>query len=381
MDNNKYGLWTRISPKYSRDISQKRDKHDALQDLKKNYENIKSPIAYTGISNIYRYYDGILSQKAIKDFLATVDTYSLHKNSRVTGYNPCFIRYHRQQLQLDLVDVQSLSNHNDNYRFLLMGIDPFSRYGFSEPLKNKKSETVLNGFKEMLRKANKYPSSVMTDGGTEFTNSLFIQFCKRNSIEFKRSYTSYHASFVERFNRTIKNRIYSYMDGARTERFIDVLQDIISSYNNTVHRMISLKPADAELKHNHFKVREKMQQYYSKFKDQKPKYKVGDTVRISTNKNKFHRGFEIQNQNEIFVVGAINTKLPKPLYKLHKYGNPYELIKGSFYEHELTLTRIEKFHIEKILKKSKKQVLVKWQGYTEPTWEPKGYIESILKAR
>ena len=141
------------------------------------------------------------------------------------------------------------------------------------------------------------------------------------------------------------------MDGARTERFIDVLQDMISSYNNTVHRMISLKPADAELKHNHFKVREKMQQYYSKFKDQKPKYKVGDTVRISTNKNKFHRGFEIQNQNEIFVVGAINTKLPKPLYKLHTYGNLYELIKGSFYEHEVTSTRLEKFHIEKILKK------------------------------
>ena len=378
MSIDSYEFWTDISPAFSNRKSENSRLSDPLQHLQENYQNVKSPISYSGISNIYNYYGGRLSHKKIKDFLASVNTYTLHKKSRVTGYNPSFIRYHRQQMQLDLIDVQKLSLHNDDYRFLLMAIDCFTRYGFSIPLKNKTSIAVLNGFKSILRKAGKLPHSVMTDGGTEFINSKFIKFCEENSIRCHRSYTSTHASFVERFNRTIKNKLYTYMDGARTERYIDVLEDLINSYNNSIHRMIGLKPAEAELKKNHMQVRERMQQYYSKFSKQKPKYKIGDTVRITAIPNQFHRGFEIQNKNEIFVVSEINTKLPRPLYKLHTFGNQNEIIKGSFYENELTHTKINQFYIEKILKKTKNKVLVKWEGYSVPTWEPRKYIESVF---
>lgn len=97
--------------------------------------------------------------------------------------------------------------------------------------------------------------------------------------------------------------------------------------------------------------------------------------------SKFQRGFEIQNASEIFVVSSINTNLPLPLYKIHTYGKPEDVIKGSFYESELTLTKLDHFQIENILRKTKNKVLVKWQGYSEPTWEPRRYIESILKGK
>ena len=40
---------------------------------------------------------------------------------------------------------------------------------------------------------------------------------------------------VERFIRTLKNKIY-----------FDVLDDIINKYNNTVHRTIKMKPVDVK---------------------------------------------------------------------------------------------------------------------------------------
>ena len=82
----------------------------------------------------------------------------------------------------------------------------------------------------------------------------------------------------------------------------------------------------------------------------------------------------------MFVIKEINSKLPIPLYKLHTYGDPNEIIKGSFYEHELTITKIKEFDIESILKKTRNKVLVKWLGYERPTWEPRKYIESVLKS-
>ena len=352
---------------------------DPLHHLEKNYENIKSPIAFSGVRKVYNYYGGRLSQKDIKDYLSGINSYTLHRKSRITGHNPSFIKYWRQQMQVDLVDVQSLAKYNNDFRYLLNCIDPFSRYGFCEPLKNKKALTVLQGFKKVLQKAKKYPSTVVSDSGSEFINSNFVQFCKQNYIKCYKSYTSTHASFVERYNRTIKNKIYAYMDGVKTQRYIDVLQNIVDSYNNSVHRMIGMTPQNAELSKNHLKVRQKMQQYYNKFPQRKPKYKIGDTVRISALPTKFHRGFEIQNKSEVFVIKEINSKLPIPLYKLHTYGDSNEIIKGSFYEHELTLTKIKEFDIESILQKTRNKVLVKWVDYERPTWEPRKYIESVLK--
>ena len=83
-------------------------------------------------------------------------------------------------------------------------------------------------------------------------------------------------------------------------------------------------------------------------------------------------------KNFVARKNNVNTNLPRPLYKLHTFGDPNEIIKGSFYGNELTLTNLDQFYIEKVLRKTKNKVLVKWQGYQVPTWEPRKYIESIL---
>lgn len=121
--------------------------------------------------------------------------------------------------------------------------------------------------------------------------------------------------------------------------------------------------------------------YQSKVKKQHLKYKRGQTVRITTFLNKFQRGFEIQNTNEIFVIHSININLPLPMYKLHLLGNSQKIIKGSFYEHELIATELEKLYIEKKLRNNEEWTLIKLSGHSVPAWEPRIYRQDILKKK
>ena len=50
------------------------------------------------------------------------------------------------------------------------------------------------------------------------------------------------ANYVERLIKTIKNKIRRYMSQKRTERYIDVLQDMVNSYNKTWHSGIQSEP-------------------------------------------------------------------------------------------------------------------------------------------
>uniref|UniRef100_A0A158P516 Integrase catalytic domain-containing protein n=1 Tax=Tetranychus urticae TaxID=32264 RepID=A0A158P516_TETUR len=50
-------------------------------------------------------------------------------------------------------------------------------------------------------------------------------------------------AIVERFNRTLRNRIYRFLSHNSTKRYINVLQDIVESYNNSFHRTIGMSPS------------------------------------------------------------------------------------------------------------------------------------------
>ena len=49
---------------------------------------------------------------------------------------------------------------------------------------------------------------------------------------------------VERFIRTLKNKIYKHMTAVSKNVCFNVLEDIINKYNNTIHRTIKIKPIE-----------------------------------------------------------------------------------------------------------------------------------------
>ena len=81
---------------------------NSLEDLKLNYTKLGHPLFFSGITQIQRYYKNRLSLYKIKDFLSSVYSYTLHKESHDGIRNPYFIRFKRQQWQIDLIEIQNV---------------------------------------------------------------------------------------------------------------------------------------------------------------------------------------------------------------------------------------------------------------------------------
>ena len=153
---------------------------------------------------------------------------------------------------------------------------------------------------------------------------------KRKGIKF---YTSENedlkASVVERFNRSLKTKMYRYFTYKNTRRYIDVLDDMLHSYNNTYHRSIRMAPTEVNVDNEHI-VRKRL--YPIQPKSHKWKYEVGDRVRIAKQKRPFRKGYLGDWSHEIF---KIKSRLPTVPVTYELVDLAGESIKGRFYNQEL----------------------------------------------
>lgn len=171
------------------------------------------------------------------------------------------------------------------------------------------------------------------------------------------------ACVVERFNRTLKEKMWRYFTHAGNKKFIEILDDLVKSYNNSYHRTIGTTPTSVNQK-NENKIWQRM--YSFKNEDIDLKFKVGDKVRITKEKTLFEKGYTPNWTREIFYINKAIPRLP-PVYELKDLNN--QIIEGHFYEQEIQ--KIHKqddvYKIEEILKtktaKGKTQYFVKWLGY------------------
>ena len=79
----------------------------------------------------------------------------------------------------------------------------------------------------------------------------------------------------------------------------------------------------------------------------KPKFKVGDHVRVSKYKHAFEKGFTPNFTAESFVVDAVKPTKPITYRLKHYQGNP---ILGGFYQEELTSVKYPDVYLIESLK-------------------------------
>ena len=157
---------------------------------------------------------------------------------------------------------------------------------------------------------------------------------------------------VEKFIRTLKNKIYKYMTSMSENLHINKLDDVVYEYNNTYHEIIKIKPIN--VKDNTCINIEK------EVNDKKPKFKFGDHVRISKYKIIFAKGYTPNWSEEIFGIKDIKNTILWT-YVINDLNG--EEIIGSFYKKELQKTNQEEFRIEKVIKKTGNKLYVKWKEY------------------
>ena len=256
-----------------------------------------------------------------------------------------------------------MSNYNNQNKFILTCIDCFSRYGWAKPVKNKSGLEIAKVLKEIIKE--KRCKRVQSDKGLEFLNKHVQNLFKSFKIEFwTTNNDDIKASIVERYNRTIKTRLFKYFTANNTKKYVDILQQLVDGYNNTVHSSIGFSPSQVNNSLNNIKVRRKL---YGKFIPfQGYKFQIGQYVRISKTKRVFKKGYLENWSEEIFKIVNREILGSKALYTIQDLNG--QKIEGRFYNFELQkIEYSNNFRIEKVIKKKKigktTSYLVRWSGY------------------
>jgi len=164
---------------------------------------------------------------------------------------------------------------------------------------------------------------------------------------------------------------------------LDVINNLLTSYNNSVHSSIAMAPSKVSPS-NIYSVWQNVNSLRAKISHGRVKFKVGDLVRITKQKVAFAKGYEQTFSTEIIKVVKVFTRVPQPVYKLSDLQD--RSIEGQLYSYELdkvTVSPETVFQIDKIVrtrnKNGIKQHLVKWKGYDETfnSWVKASDIKKI----
>ena len=221
---------------------------------------------------------------------------------------------------LDILDLKDYGPENNRgYRYVLVTIDNFSKFGWTIPLKNKNAQTIKDSFENILTSSKRSPNLIETDRGKEFYNNIFQDFLNKNNIKLYSRNSSYGAVFAERFNRTIRDLLKKIVFEQGDANWIDVLPTITKQYNNRIHSSTKLSPKDASLKKNEGYVYKNL---LDKRKKVKPKFQINDLVRTADLKRTFSKGDTTNWSYKLYkITEIINDTIPS--YKINNLSERY----------------------------------------------------------
>ena len=258
-----------------------------------------------------------MTQKNIKIFINEIYSKPPKKNYATSKTD---VYYIDDIWSLDILDLKDYGPENNRkYRYVLVVIDNFSKFGWTIPLKNKNAQTIKDSLENILLNSKRKPNLIESDRGKEFYNNIFQDFLNKNNIKLYSRNSSYGAVFAERFNRTIRDLLKKVVFENGDANWIDVLQTITKQYNNRIHSSIKLSPKDASLKKNEGFVYRNL---LDKRKKIKPKYEIGNLVRTADLKRTFSKGDTTNWSYKLYkITEIINDTIPS--YRLDNLPERY----------------------------------------------------------
>ena len=332
------------------------------------FYNVSHPSGFSSVAKLFRaakLVDSTIKKDDVTEWLRRQETYAVHRPARknISGRKTVVSRP-LIQWQLDLVDMSKYRSHNSNFTFLLTGVDVFSRFAFALPLKNKRGDTVASAIKEIFVSTGQAPKYCQSDAGKEFLNANVIKVLDEYNVKLFSVHSSKKSALVERFNRTLRSRMHKVFTAKNTRRYVDILQDLISAYNHSIHRSLGAAPIVVHKAKDVRKYWDKM--YRNEFPlIAKFKFDIGDKAKISKYKKVFDKGYLPQWTSEFFIIE--HRMATKPVtYKIKDLNS--EIIRGTFYESELQLVTPTNDYKIDILKTRKRngrpyQYFVHYRGW------------------
>lgn len=339
--------------------------------LRRAYYDVKNTGSYGGVRRLVDSIGKTTNTSTAKRWLSTQSPYSLHKPIRKKFPTRKYMVSGVDELwQLDLLEMIPYAKINKGYKYILTCIDVFSRYARALPAKSKNGEEIASLMTKMFKVT--YPHKIQTDRGKEFYNAHVQKLLKSLDIEHYTVNSQFKAPHVERFNRTVREKLTRLFTHKGNKIWINDLVNLVDTYNRTKHRGINnRRPVDvnkeneAELWQTQEKERLKREQTATS----QVAYRLMDLVRISriSSHQTFIKNFDQNWSEEIFRIVAVDTSTKPTMYVIEDME--HNVIEGKFYKHELQVvdTKPEEYRIEKVIRTrgtgKNKEHLVKWYGY------------------
>ena len=215
-----------------------------------------------------------LSVSKLRQFLHSKPSYAKFTlATREFKRMKAFARFNNEIWRVDLAYVDKLANDNNGVKYFLVRQDLFARTVDAKGLESKDSKETVRAFLSMITKKN-CPPKLWADKGTEIAGE-FKKLCKPEGIQIQSTMSETKAAFAERTIRSLKNILYRYM-GDNGYKYIHKLTQFVTTLYS--RRNCSIDLITKNVKNSDF-----LSILYSKLlrEIRKPKFKVGDRVRIS----------------------------------------------------------------------------------------------------
>ena len=169
--------------------------------LKSIYFDPSHPASFGGPDRLYKIVkkEGkyTISHSQIKKWIQKQEFYSRNKGvKRNFQRGRVIVAGIDDQFDADLASLIYYADDNDGYKYLLVVIDIFSRYGWVQPLKDKTAKEIVSAFDKIL-KEGRIPKCLCTDAAKDFTSERFQNYVESKNISHFVTHSEKQANYVE----------------------------------------------------------------------------------------------------------------------------------------------------------------------------------------
>jgi len=279
-------------------------------------------------------YNKLKSQYTLKQIKEVLQPQESVQTSKKTNLKNRFLKITTDepgQFQADLMFLDAkYKKFNSGMNVFLVIIHVMSRYLYVYPMNSKKSENITKSLEHFIEDSKKFPpTTIVTDYGSEFISKAIKSLLSKNNIRVltvnkSENDNSHATAIVERVIRTIREMIHQYLDVYKTNKYIDVLPNLIVNHNTSKHRSLPKPPAemdDEDVKDLNNQINQLNNEVYQKINKIQP----GQKVRLLVKKKGFQKG---------------GNQWSKTLHTIEKLEGNHFIIKDkkrNYFFHEIQL--------------------------------------------
>ena len=188
-------------------------------------------------------YKDAISRKEVKDFLdkdLPTQLYTTQQKQDAPGHIVAFRQNDLWQMDI-FVMKKGLAKYNDDYRYLFVCIDVFSRKAYAEPMKEKNTDNCIDAFLTIVKdKSKAWPNAILADQDSAFNASDWQDLMTGHKIAFStNALQDHHAlGIIDRFARVVKTVLNKQMQDEGSRRWLDNVDYMMDNYNNSEHSSI-----------------------------------------------------------------------------------------------------------------------------------------------